>query len=794
MKYVNSSEGIIVDEQFVKDMSKKFVIEERVVRLLFARGINTEILLKNYLNPNISQLHNPFLFENMALVVEKIKSHISRGSQILIYGDYDVDGITATATLYDYLKKIGANVKTFLPNRYIDGYGLNIETLNKVLEQGKPDLLITVDCGITAVDEVEYLKQKSVDVIVTDHHESDGNVPNCLIINAKVSQTYPFRFLCGAGVALKLVQAIGGVEAIMPYIAQTAIATVADIVELVGENRAIVKVGLDNFQSLPKGLIKMLHECGMNGSPKATDIAFKLAPKINASGRMGDADLSLKLYLETRPAEINKICKGIIDYNTRRQQLCNKIYDDVKENLSKCDIFSLKAIVFKSADWEAGLLGIVCAKISEEYHRPTCLFSDNNGVLTGSCRSVNGVNVHTLMCSMSDILEKFGGHTMAAGLTLNVKNYDEFCNKFNAYVDANLIKDEFLPTKTYDLELNLNEITTSLIESVDRMEPCGHENNRPIFKFEVSRADVTPMKSHPNHLLVKYPNLSLLAFNSANMQYVLSSDTKCDILADLNIETFKNIKRISGIIKSIDYEDIYRPNDMGIITYQYIKQLSYTDAEEYKFVNYTRENLIRILVDMDTSVYGTLIVVNDYNSYLNFKSIYDNFNIFRNRLFEIDDQTGINTILLAPKNFNNFNTFKRIIFIDPILNSGYISAVNKNTKAVIYLPYKTGFSYSIFRDISTDRKVFGEYFKLLKFAYDNQIIGATSYQLFAKIVALSKRKECNYAQFMVCLSTFKELGIIETDEDRSITNISMDKKQLTSSNLYNKLNFIKQSK
>ena len=794
MKYINSCEGVQFDEEFIKNMSKKYIIDERVVRVLFARGINTETALKSYLNPNISQLYNPFLFENMALVVDKINFHIKNNHKILIYGDYDVDGITATATLYDYLKKIGADVQTFLPNRYIDGYGLNIETLNKVLEGGNPDLLITMDCGITAVQEVEFLKEKGIDVIVTDHHETDGNLPDCLIINAKVSKTYPFRCLCGAGVAMKIVQAFGGVEAIMPYIAQTAIATIADIVELTDENRAIVKVGLDNAQSLPKGLIKLMHECGLGNSPKATDIAFKLAPKINASGRMGDADLSLKLYLENRPAEINKICKGIINYNTKRQQLCNKIYDDVKANLSECDIFSLKAIVFKSTEWEAGLLGIVCAKISEEYHRPTCLFSDNNGVLTGSCRSVNGVNVHSLMCSMSDILDKFGGHTMAAGLTLNIKNYDDFCARFNDYVEQNLIKDEFLPTKTYDLEVSLNEITSSLIESVDRMEPCGHENSRPLFKLQVSRADASPMKSHPTHLLVKYPNLSLLAFNASNMQYVLSSDTKCDILADLNIETFKNVKRISGIIKSIDYEDIYRPEDMNIITYEYIKQLSFEDNTECKFVNYTRENLIRILVDMDKSVYGTLIIVNDYNSYLNFKSIYDNFNIFRNRLFEVEDQTGINTILLAPKNFNNFNTFKRIIFIDPVLHLGYVSALNKCTKATIYLPYKTGFSYSIFREISTDRKVFGEYFKLLKFAYENNISGATPYQLFEKTTNAIKRKDCNFAQFMICLTAFKQLGIIETENDTKIVNMYMDKKQLTSSPFYNKLNFIKQSK
>ena len=793
MKYVNSCEGVQIDQQFVSSMSKQFLLDERVVRLLFARGINSESALREYLNPNLKQLNNPFLFENMALVVEKINKHIASNSKILIYGDYDVDGITATATMYDYLLKLGANVTTFLPNRYIDGYGLNLDTINKILTSQTPDLIITVDCGITAVDEVNYLKSKGIDIIVTDHHESDGNMPDCLIINPKVSNTYPFKYLCGAGVALKVVQALGGMDAIMPYLATTAIATISDIVEMVAENRAIVSIGLTRIDNLTKGLLKLLNECGIGRNPKANEIAFKLAPKINASGRMGDADLSLKLYLETKPTEITKICKTILNYNTQRQKLCNKIYNDVKEYLSTLDIYSMKAIVCKSSDWEAGLLGIVCAKLSEEYHRPTCLFSDTDGVLTGSCRSVNGVNVHTLMCSMSDILEKFGGHTMAAGLTLKVEHYDEFCEKFNDYVDKNLVKDEFLPTKLYDFDISLDEANVAFIESVERMEPCGHENMRPVFKLTASRAEVSPMKAHPEHLLIKYPNLSLLAFNMAQMQYILASDTKSHILTDLNIETFKNVKRVTGIVKSIDYEDIYRPEDKGIIAYNYIKQLSFADIVEHKFINYTRENLIRFFVDMEQSIYGTLIVTNDYNSYLNFKSIYDNLNIFRNRLFEVEDETGLNTILLSPTSFKHFNSFKRIIFIDPILNLGYISSLNNTTKSAIYIPYKTPFSYSFFRDISVDRKVFGEYFKVLKFAYENQIVGSSAYQFYQKVVNATRRK-LSYLQFMICLTVFKQLDILQTEDDLKITNLSMDKKELSSSVFYNQLCLAKSTK
>ena len=233
---------------------------------------------------------------------------------------------------------------------------------------------------------------------------------------------------------------------------------------------------------------------------------------------------------------------------------------------------------------------------------------------------------------------------------------------------------------------------------------------------------------------------------------------------------------------------------MGVIAYNYLRQLTFGSSDEYKFVNYSRDNLIRLLIEMGKSVYGTLIVTNDYNSYLNFKSIYDNFNIFRNRLFEVEDETGLNTILLAPSNFNHFNSFKRIIFIDPPLNMGYVAALNKATKSAVYLPYKSKYSYSAFREISLNRNVFGEYFKLLKFAHENGISATSSYQLFLRVTTAAKRKNCSYLQFMICMETFKELGIITTENDCKITGISMDKKELTSSVFYNRLIAVKSSK
>ncbi len=794
MKYV-CSVNPDVDEEFITKMSNLFNINKHLIHLLYSRGLTTADAIKKFLNPSVNDFYNPFLFEDMQTVVDKINSHIAANHSILIFGDYDVDGISASAILIKYFKSIGVKVSNFMPNRYEDGYGLNIPTINRILQKSTPDLIITVDCGITAASEIEYLKQNNIDVIVTDHHERGEVLPACPIINPKVSTNYPFKSLCGAGVALKLVQALGGIDEAIKYLPICAIATIADIVELFDENRAIVYLGLKSLSSAPKGVLKLLNLCGLNTDCKASDIAFKLAPKINASGRMGSAETSLNLYLEENPAEIKKLCNQILDFNTQRQKLCDKVYIDVKEELKTQDIFNINAIIMSSPNWDSGILGIVSARIAEEYHRPTFLFSQIGDELVGSCRSVNGVNIHTLLSEMSNLLTKFGGHPMAAGLTIKVENYDQFVRLANKYVGDKLNKADFLPTKAYDFMLDPSEISLKFVEDIDKIEPCGHMNQRPIFNFKLTNATISCLPKHPQHLVLNYPNFDLLAFNASDKYFVLSGNTSCNVLADLNIDTFRNSKKISGIVKSIDYEDIYRPQDNEILLAEYIKQITYPLDGNYNFNKYNRDQLIRMLIDMDSTVYGTLIVAFDYNTYINFKSIFDSNNIFKNRIFNINDETGLNTIVLAPTDFSSFNTYSRIIFLDPILNMGYLAELHKHTKSTVFLPYFSAKISIILKDISLNREVFGSYFRLMQFAYENKISGYYCYHMFKTIISKIKDKnKYSYLQFYVCLQVFKELNIIVTNEtDSEIIKITDVKSQLNSSAFYNRLNALKQS-
>lgn len=794
MKYVCNLEEV-KNEEFVNKMSKIYNLDGHLVHLLHSRGIDTQEKLNKFLQPSLTDLYDPFMFEDMQLAVELIEQHIAKNSNILIFGDYDVDGISASAILIKYFNSVGAKVSNFMPNRYEDGYGLTVATIDKIFSKNKPDLVITVDCGITGVQEVEYIKSLGVDVLVTDHHERGEELPNCLIINPKVSETYPFKALCGAGVAFKLVQALAGLTVASEYLPICAIATIADIVELLDENRTIVSLGIKNIKKAPVGVIKLMHECGLNENTcKASDIAFKLAPKINASGRMGSAETSLELYLEENPNNIKKLCNQILEFNNQRQQLCDKVYNDVKEELKKQNIFRVNAIVMSSPEWDSGILGIVSARIAEEYHRPTFLFSQVEDELTGSCRSVNGVNVHTLLSSMSHLLTKFGGHPMAAGLTFKVEKFDEFVRLTNEYVAENLNKADFLPTKNYDFALDENEITLKLVEDIDRLEPCGHMNARPIFNFKLKNAIVSSLPKHPQHLVLAYPNFSLLAFNSSDKYFVLSGNTSCNLLADLSIDSFRNTKKISGIVKSIDYEDIYRPQDNEILQAEYVRQIVYPLDGTYSFNNYNRDQLIRLLVDMEKNVYGTLFVANDYNTYINFKAIYDSNNIVRNRVMNINDETGLNTIVLAPSNFDCFNTFSRIIFLDPILNMGYLSALQKVTKSTIYLPNTQELHYSILNNVNLSRNEFGRYFRLIQFACENKISGYYTYNLFKNILQKIKEKSSySYLQFFVCLQVFKELGIVETNETE-ILKITNKKNPLNASSFYNRLSTMKTNK
>ena len=410
------------------NLAKKLNLNNAVIDILVARNYDTEEKINAFLNPSEKDFHDPFLLKDMDKAVSRINKALEQNERVLIFGDYDVDGVSASAILIKYFASRDFFVDYYLPNRYIDGYGLTCEVIDKVKEKYNPSLIITVDCGISCYKEVDYAKSLGIDIVVTDHHDIPEILPNTITINAKLpDQKYPFSQLCGTGVAFKLVQALSGLEEAKKYLGICAVATIADIVPLVDENRAIVTLGLKDLENnLPQGLKMLIKDNKLNFNLTASDIAFRLSPKINAAGRMGDPTVALRLYIKEDKKVLAKTIETLNEQNQTRQALCNKVYDDAIKMIEKINISKYKAIVLYSKNWDSGILGIVSAKIASEFNKPTILFSEVGDELKGSARSINDINICETIANIKEVVEAFGGHKMAVGLEIEEDFFDDF--------------------------------------------------------------------------------------------------------------------------------------------------------------------------------------------------------------------------------------------------------------------------------------------------------------------------------------------------------------------------------
>ena len=575
----------------VKEYAKEFDLNEDVVKLLFLRGIDTKEELEKYLICGPTQLNNPFLLKDMDKVCEKINYYINNNKKILIMGDYDTDGISASAILYKYFQSRNIYADVFLPNRFVDGYGLTIDTINKIYEMYHPDLIITVDCGITCVDEVKYCKELGVDIIVTDHHDIPEVIPDTLIINPKLDgQIYPFKDLCGAGVALKLVQALGGLEEALKYTTIATLATVADIVSLTDENRAIVKLGLANQkEQLPKGLKQLCKQLKISLPLTSTDISFKMAPKINATGRMGDAIISFKLYVENDDDKIKENIDLLLELNDKRVNETNNIFLSACEMLEDTNVSRLGMIVLYNEDWESGVLGIICSKLVEKYNKPVCLLSLVDNEFKGSCRSIPGVNIFEALSSVSDILIRFGGHNQAGGLSIERKHLKEFRTRINDYVLNHTNEDELITRKYYDMDLTSVEITPKFVEDLSVFEPCGFKNEKPMFKVTITENSTSRMTNYPQHIRIKQGNLNLIGFCKGEYYYNLNVNCHKEVIVELSLEKSGTKSKISGFIRHINYSKLNTATKSEIISANYLTQLEFinfkNEYDNFKTIN-----------------------------------------------------------------------------------------------------------------------------------------------------------------------------------------------------------------
>ena len=771
-----------VNADKVQYFADKFNLSPRICDLILSRGVSTDEDFEEYLNPKI--LNDPFLLKGMKELVDRVKLAKELKDKVLIFGDYDVDGVSATAIMIEALAQFGISAEYYLPNRYVDGYGLTNAVIDKVYDLFEPNLIITVDCGVSCTEEVEYAKSKGIEIVVTDHHEIPEILPDTIVVNAKQEdQEYPFKELCGTGVAYKFAEALLGREKAEEFLPIASIATIVDIVPLKDENRTIVSKGFKLFDRyLPIGLKMLFRELGLNiKTPNSTSISFKIGPKLNASGRMGDASDSLKLYLEKDPIVIKRYIEKIKKHNIKRQDICNRIFDDCERALKRVDMKNQRVITLSSKKWDKGVLGIVCSRLVEKYHKPVFLFVQEGDLLCGSGRSIDDINIHELLSSLKDILVTFGGHSMAAGLTLQLENYKQFSERINAFALTKINDSVFMPIEYYDQEIESEEITPAFVKDLLVLEPVGCANPRPKFKISAQNIELIPMKRTPQHANIKIGDLKLVYFNYVDNLIKINFSRQKSFIFELETNS-KNGTVVEFDGGSFIVEDAYKK-----LNAVELNQICFDEDSQANFTMYPKSDLLNFVSSTSNSVFGTCFVTYSCFEYVNFCKNYSTQNIYHFGIYD-SRLIGYNTLLLAPKGLTWAKNFSKIVFLSPIVDNKFLSALNKVTNAEIFVPIESdGGNPRKFTGVDLLRKTYGKIYKEV-----SKYNGKTIFNFFDLYDLINFSEQISFFTFYSALLVFEELKIITIDEDKNIIKINSDVKvELSQSKIYNKLILLK---
>lgn len=477
--------------------------------ILRKRGIETEKDIQAYLNPDKKNLHSPYLLNDMKKAVDRITLALHAQEEIVVYGDYDVDGITSTSILYMFLKSQGYKVSYYIPDRLSEGYGLNQSALKDIANKSK--LVITVDTGIAAVSEVEYAKELGIDIIITDHHECQEVLPDayCIINPKRNDSTYPFKYLAGVGVTFKLIHALAIEhqieDQIWQYIDIVALGTVADIVSLTGENRVLVHMGLKLLQDTKniglKELISLIKGNGKRTKITTQTIAYQIGPRINASGRLSDAKIGVELLTTQDLDKAKELARVLDSENRKRQEMEIAIVEEAEKYIEQyINKDEQKVFVIAGQNWHHGVIGIVASRIMNKYYKPVIVLSEEEGLLSGSARSIEGFSIFEALCVCKDYLVKFGGHDMAAGLTLDKENLESFTKAINSYANQVINEEMLIPKLSIDAVLEVRDINENLYEQIECLEPFGVDNPRVTFYIKAEVRDFQPLGQEEKHI------------------------------------------------------------------------------------------------------------------------------------------------------------------------------------------------------------------------------------------------------------------------------------------------------
>ena len=564
-KWVVKEKG---DTAVLKQLAGALGVSESLANLMVQRNISSAEEAHTFFNPSLDYLHDPFLMKDMNIAVDRISSAVKKNEKILVYGDYDVDGTTAVALMYSFLKDQYSNVEYYIPDRYKEGYGVSIKGLDFAY-QNNCKVVITLDCGIKAVEKVKYARTKGLDVIICDHHYPGDEIPKALAVldPKQPSCSYPYKELSGCGVGFKLIQAYSRVHGIpfskiSHYLDLVAVSIASDIVPLTGENRIMAYFGLKRLNESPRtGLKEIIRESEVSRALTIEDVVFKIGPRINAAGRMETGSKAVDLLVSSDSRLATGISKEINNFNIERRSVDRIITTEAMRMISEDQrTVNSRTTVLYNPTWKKGVIGIVASRLIETYYRPTVILTESNGFATGSARSVQGYDLYQAIEACSDLLESFGGHMYAAGLTMKKDNIRAFMERFEQYVNSTITEDQLVPRIFIDTELSFSEINEDFFKTMSQFQPFGPENMSPVF---VSRnvcdsGSGRMVGSSGEHLKLDLcqestgqKSFSAIAFSQANHFEYIKGGNPFDICYSLEMNEFRGNRNLQLNIRDI---------------------------------------------------------------------------------------------------------------------------------------------------------------------------------------------------------------------------------------------------
>lgn len=750
------------NESFITAIQKQFGISELSAAYLACKGFSTLGQTEEFLYPKPQDLNNPFLFSEMEKCVARIIRAIINKEKIAIYGDYDCDGVCATTILYKALHAKGAHVFFYMPDRFSDGYGFSMQSIDKIKAKGAT-LIISVDNGITAVQEVRYAKELGIDIIITDHHNCSDVLPDAyVIINPKrKGEKYPYENLCGAAVAYKVALALGvdDENLVNEMLVFAAVATVADLVPLTLENRSMVSLGLALIKKRGNlGLTKLIEVSGLCADTVTSgQVSYHIAPRINACGRLYKADTAVELFLEQDEVRALRLANDLNAYNVERREIEAEIMNEAEQYIfdnklaENDDVF-----IIKLDNANEGVIGVACGKICEKYNRPTIICVQKDGICKGSARSIPKLNIYELLNKAKDLYLKFGGHSQAAGFTIKAENFDEMCAVIHTAACESNIKRALIKSSYYDIEAVSSTITEKAVRELALFSPYGIQNPCPIFRLSsVSLRNFKALGKNKEHLkfnvLHKFCNFSAIGFSMAETYMgILNEQELYDILFSVEINTYKSSSSIQLNVKEIVphhacpkqyYESLYD---------HFMRTDIYTGQAEHRFDMSDIESALSVYADTLYILHGKDAYFRLYN-FAAFISVdthvcYGRFDAFH--------ASKINC-LVNPLDDSYLDAAKYIAVLDPPCFSDYAAEIYPDEEKIRLL--KTD---RYIADIIVNRDYVAFVYKRLRAAdsFGGDIDKFISY------LNTESEKEINYFTFMLCLDIMYEMGVIKDYE------------------------------